>query len=77
MTLDEFRQSLAATESPAGLRHALAWLWWDRKGDWNRVHEAFPAIAFDDSWRYRVYLFSWQFHGRRQIRTKEAVCGWR
>lgn len=33
MTLDEFRQSLTATEPPAGLTHALAGLWWDAKGD--------------------------------------------
>lgn len=40
MTLDEFRQSLTATESPAGLTHALAGLWWDAKGEWTRAHEA-------------------------------------
>jgi hypothetical protein len=39
MTLDEFQQSLAATEPPAGLTHALAGLWWDAKGDWTRAHE--------------------------------------
>jgi hypothetical protein len=38
MTFDEFLQSLAATEPPAGLAHALAGLWWDAKGDWNRAH---------------------------------------
>jgi hypothetical protein len=40
MTLDEFRQSLTATELPAGLTHALAGLWWDAKGDWKRAHES-------------------------------------
>jgi hypothetical protein len=40
MTLDEFRQSLTATEPPARLTHALAGLWWDAKGDWNRAHES-------------------------------------
>jgi hypothetical protein len=35
MTLDDFRQSLTATEPPAGLSHALAGLWWDKKGDWD------------------------------------------
>jgi hypothetical protein len=29
MTLEEFRQSLAATEPPAELTHALAGLWWE------------------------------------------------
>jgi len=36
MTLDEFRESLTATEPPAGLTHALVGLWWDAKGDWTR-----------------------------------------
>jgi len=40
MTLDDFRQSLTATDPPAGLSHALAGLWWDAKGDWNRAHES-------------------------------------
>ena len=40
MTLDDFRQSLTATEPPAGLTLALAGLWWDAKGDWKRAHES-------------------------------------
>ena len=40
MTLDDFRSSLTAPEPPAGLTHALAGLWWDAKGDWNRAHES-------------------------------------
>lgn len=36
MTLEDFRQSLTATERPAGLTHALAGLWWDAKNDWER-----------------------------------------
>ena len=40
MTLDEFRQSLAATVPPSGLTLALAGLWWDGKGDWTRAHES-------------------------------------
>lgn len=40
MTLDEFRQSLTATEPPAELTHALIGLWWDGKGDWTRAHES-------------------------------------
>jgi hypothetical protein len=37
MTLDDFRQSLAAANVPAAL--ALAELWWDAKGDWTQAHE--------------------------------------
>lgn len=40
MTLDEFRQSLTATEAPAGLTHALAGLWLDAKSDWARAHDS-------------------------------------
>ena len=40
MTFDEFRESLATTEPPAGLNLALAALWWDGKGDWKRAHES-------------------------------------
>ena len=40
MTLEEFRQSLTATEPPAELTHPLAGLWWDANGDWTRAHES-------------------------------------
>jgi hypothetical protein len=40
MTLDDFRESLTATDPPAELPLALAGLWWDAKGDWKRAHES-------------------------------------
>jgi hypothetical protein len=40
MTLEEFRDSLLRDELPAGLGLALAGLWWDAKGDWERAHES-------------------------------------
>lgn len=40
VTLDDFRQSLTADNSPAQLSPALAGLWWDGKGDWKRAHES-------------------------------------
>src|ERR1700727_2610469 len=40
MTLEVLRQSLSATEPPAGLPLALVGLWWDAKGDWTRAHES-------------------------------------
>jgi len=40
MTLDDFRQSVTATEPPAELTLALAGLWWDAKGDWTRAYES-------------------------------------
>jgi hypothetical protein len=51
MTLDEFRQSLTATEPPARLSLALSALWWDGKGDWTRAHEsAQQDEGRDGSW---------------------------
>jgi hypothetical protein len=44
MTLDDFRQSLTATEPPTGLTHALEGLWWQAKGDWTRAHESAQAL---------------------------------
>jgi hypothetical protein len=51
MTLDDFRQSLTATEPPPRLTHALAGLWWDAKGDWTRAHEsAQQGEGVEGSW---------------------------
>ena len=51
MTLEQFRQSLIATDPPAGLSHALIGLWWDAKGDWKRAHEsAQQDESRDGSW---------------------------
>jgi hypothetical protein len=40
MTLDEFRQSLSREQPPAGLSLALAGLWWDAQGNWDRAHKS-------------------------------------
>jgi len=40
MTMDDFRQSLSASEPPAEPSLALAGLWWEAKGDWARAHES-------------------------------------
>lgn len=51
MTLEEFRQSLTATEPPTGLSLPLAGLWWGAKGDWTRAHEsAQQDEGRDGSW---------------------------
>lgn len=56
MTLEEFRESLTASEPPTGLTPALVGLWWDAKGDWIRAHEsAQQDEGAEGSWVH-VYL---------------------
>lgn len=51
MTLEEFRESLAAKEPPSGLSYALGGLWWDAKGNWTRAHESAQQDEVrDGSW---------------------------
>lgn len=40
MTFEEFRRTLERQEPPTGLGYALAGLWWDAKGDWDKAHES-------------------------------------
>src|SRR3954463_3640099 len=40
MTLEAFRNSLSQDQPPRGLNLALAGLWWDAKGDWQKAHES-------------------------------------
>jgi hypothetical protein len=56
MTVDEFRLSFTAAEPPAGLSLALAGLWWDAKGDWNRAHESAQEYAGRDGAWVHAYL---------------------
>ncbi len=38
MTLTEFKATCSAAQPPGALGLALAALWWDAKGDWQRAH---------------------------------------
>ena len=38
MTLAEFKRSMSKVKPPPGLAPALAALWWEAKGDWDRAH---------------------------------------
>ena len=44
MTIEDFKRSLASDDPPADLTPALAALWWDARGDWERAH----SFAQDD-----------------------------
>jgi hypothetical protein len=51
MTLEDFQNSLTASQPPVDLTPALAGLWWDAKGNWNRAHErAQDDESLDASW---------------------------
>lgn len=40
MTEDDFKASLSNTTPPIGISNALLALWWQRKGEWEKAHEA-------------------------------------
>jgi hypothetical protein len=40
MTPEEFRNSIKLDAPPSDLSLALAGLWWDAKGHWDRAHES-------------------------------------
>ncbi|HEY6255009.1 MAG TPA: hypothetical protein VIY51_04365 [Xanthobacteraceae bacterium] len=44
MTLAELKRSVSKGKPPAGLAPALAALWWEAKGDWERAH----ALIMDE-----------------------------
>jgi hypothetical protein len=56
MTLDDFRQSLTATEPPTGLSLAVTALWFDAKGDWTRAHESAQQDEGKDGSWVHAYL---------------------
>jgi hypothetical protein len=69
MTLQEFQQSLSRSDPPDELSHALAALWWDAKGDWNRAHSsAMLDKSADGSWVH-AYL-------HRREGDRENAAGW-
>jgi hypothetical protein len=39
MDLETFKGSISGAAPPQGISLALAALWWDAKGDWNKAHE--------------------------------------
>jgi hypothetical protein len=56
MTLQDFRESLRLDGPPPELSVALAGLWWDAKGDWNRGHESAGEDEGPDGAWVHAYL---------------------
>lgn len=54
MTLDQFAAStLDGRAPPEALSPPLLGLWWDRRGDWERAHE---AVAADEQGREAAWV---------------------
>ena len=56
MTRDDFTASLTGAAPPAGLSPALAALWWDRHGDWERAHECAQSDGGAEAAAAHAYL---------------------
>jgi hypothetical protein len=56
MTTQEFEQSLAESNPPAGLDAPLAALWWDAKGDWSAAHALVDELSSSDGMAVHAYL---------------------
>lgn len=56
MTLEQFKATLSAPAPPAGLSPALAALWHDAKGDWNKAHETAQDIDDETGSWIHAYL---------------------
>jgi hypothetical protein len=54
--LPAFRASLASEAPPPGVSGALAALWWDAKGDWNRAHALAQENAGKEGDAVHAYL---------------------
>lgn len=57
MSFDEFRRSIRTSSAPPpGLTPALAALWWDARGDWDKAHDAAQADSSADGAWVHAYL---------------------
>jgi hypothetical protein len=56
MDLAAFRATLAGAAPPADLSPALAGLWWDAKGDWDKAHQCAQAREDDAGNWVHAYL---------------------
>jgi hypothetical protein len=56
MTIEDFKRSLTSNEPPADLTPALAALWWDARGDWDRAHSCAQDDEGNDGAWVHAYL---------------------
>jgi hypothetical protein len=56
MDFAAFRETLAQAAPPAGVSRALAGLWWDAKGDWDKAHECAQEVEDEAGNWVHAYL---------------------
>jgi hypothetical protein len=56
MNFATFSDSLAQAAPPAGVSRALAALWWDAKGDWDKAHQCAQEVEDDAGNWVHAYL---------------------
>lgn len=56
MNSTDFRASLAAAEPPPGIPLALAGLWWDANGNWEKAHHCAQEQDDADGAALHAYL---------------------
>jgi hypothetical protein len=56
MSVDDFKATLADEKPPESLTPALAALWWDAKGDWDKAHACIDHGTSAQDMRVHAYL---------------------
>lgn len=58
MTVEEFRNTLAADEPPEELSEPVQALWWDAKGEayWDRAHQLVDELETREAMAVHAYL---------------------
>ncbi len=56
MQVEQFEQSLSASEPPAGLSEALQVLWFDGRGDWDAAHGIAQDMPCEDGAWLHAFL---------------------
>ena len=55
-TLDEFNETLEASEPPEYMNNLLQALWFDAKGDWETAHELVQSVYTNEGAWVHAYL---------------------
>lgn len=56
MTASEFKDSLQGEAPPVGCAPAVAALWWDARGDWEKAHKLVDDLESTDGMAVHAYL---------------------